>query len=242
MHRFTFAITLLFPAFALAQIAVQSTPIPPTTSGPVATPAPNTTFATGVTPSPLGPPHLCPAKIFYPASAWKAHEEGTAKIAFLVTAEGKVKDITITKSSGSTALDQATVLCASYWLYVPATRNGQPVDAPRTAIVNWAMSGQTQAAQMAASQTTGVTMPYPKRGNDCEEHREVSAGEPDPGPVILAFKIEPDGSVKDVVMQGSSGDRVYDAYAASCVAGWHYFPATQNGVPVEYDWRAKITW
>ncbi|HEX3673781.1 MAG TPA: energy transducer TonB [Rhizomicrobium sp.] len=224
MYRLAFAIALLLPAAAFAQDT-----------------APNAVFATGVRPSPLGPPHDCPPEIFYPASAWKAHEEGTTMIAFRVTAEGKVEDIRINKSSGSAALDLATVLCASYWRYVPATQNGKPVDAPWKVTVNWALSEET-AARLDAAPEPPVTMPYPKRGNDCEEHREVSTGEANPGPVILAFKIEPDGSVKDVVLQASSGDRVYDAYAASCVAGWHYVPATQNGVPVEYDWRAEITW
>jgi TonB family protein len=62
------------------------------------------------------------------------------------------------------------------------------------------------------------------------------------GPTVLSLKVEPDGTVKDVTVVQSSGDKTADRAATECAASWRYVPATQNGQPVEVLWKSQINW
>jgi TonB family protein len=86
-------------------------------------------------PSYTGKPHVCFE--YYPAEAKEAHIEGTTELAFLITVEGMVKDVTITKSSGNAALDQAALICASAWRYNPPLDRGKPVEVRWKNSVRW---------------------------------------------------------------------------------------------------------
>jgi periplasmic protein TonB len=86
-------------------------------------------------PSYTGKPHVCLE--FYPAEARAAHIEGMTVLAFLITVDGAVKDVTIKKLSGNTALDQAAVTCASAWHYNPPLDRGKPVEVRWEATVKW---------------------------------------------------------------------------------------------------------
>jgi periplasmic protein TonB len=132
MHRFAFVLALLLPAFA----AAQGTPIPPTTSGPVATDTPSAI----IPPAATGSPHICPHKR-YPRAAIAAFEEGVVQLSFTIEADGSVENITVSQSSGYAALDQAAVGCARDWTYRPATLKGIAVAAPWHATVTWAIHG-----------------------------------------------------------------------------------------------------
>src|SRR5262249_50453155 len=57
------------------------------------------------------------------------------------------------------------------------------------------------------------------------------------GPTEIAFKIEPDGSVRDVEVIESSGWSVGDRVVVQCARGWHYEP-----LPHELSWRVSIFW
>jgi TonB family protein len=63
-----------------------------------------------------------------------------------------------------------------------------------------------------------------------------------PQPTEVRFTIATDGSVKNIVVVKSSGIPSVDERAAECAATWHYQPATQNGVPVEFNWIVGIPW
>ncbi|BCL90051.1 energy transducer TonB [Ralstonia pseudosolanacearum] len=52
------------------------------------------------------------ATVYYPVEAQKAHAEGRAVVDTLVDTSGKVTEVRLTKSSGSTALDDAAVQAA----------------------------------------------------------------------------------------------------------------------------------
>jgi protein TonB len=62
------------------------------------------------------------------------------------------------------------------------------------------------------------------------------------GTTTVSFKIEPDGSVRDVAVVQSSGFPELDEAATPCVTTWQYKPAEQNGQPVEASWTAKVIW
>ncbi len=76
-------------------------------------------------PASIGRPHTCMQN--YPAISQLLGEEGVTLLAFTVTAEGGVANITVAKSSGSERLDNAAISCASSWRYKPAIEAGHPV-------------------------------------------------------------------------------------------------------------------
>ena len=90
-----------------------------TTQSKVATPPPISS------PASIGRPHTCMQN--YPAISQRLGEEGVTLLAFTVTAEGDVANISVAKSSGSERLDSAAVSCAGSWRYKPAIEAGHPV-------------------------------------------------------------------------------------------------------------------
>ena len=63
---------------------------------------------------------------FYPKEALQQRVEGTVKIHATVGQDGKVKNLRVI--SGPASLTAAALDAAQYWRYVPALRNGQPVE------------------------------------------------------------------------------------------------------------------
>lgn len=64
----------------------------------------------------------------YPSSAYEAGVEGTAKVSFSVSADGKVEDVRVADSSGDSRLDQAAMDYARRLRFRPGIRNGKPAD------------------------------------------------------------------------------------------------------------------
>jgi len=62
------------------------------------------------------------------------------------------------------------------------------------------------------------------------------------GTTQVSFKIEPDGSVKDAAVMNSSGNADLDLASVTCVSGWRYKPAMENGKPAEVQWQANLQW
>ena len=73
-------------------------------------------------------PGSCPAPA-YPAVSKRMEEEGTVTLRFLVSAEGKVLQSDIEKSSGFKRLDEAARIGLSACTFEPATVNGKPQQA-----------------------------------------------------------------------------------------------------------------
>ena len=63
---------------------------------------------------------------FYPRSALQQRVEGTVKIRATVGQDGRVKNLRII--SGPASLTSAALSAAQYWRYVPALRNGEPIE------------------------------------------------------------------------------------------------------------------
>jgi len=111
--------------------------------------APATTSITQVTtqvkpagitaPASVGRSHSCQDK--YPPIAVRLGEEGTTALAFKITADGSVTDVTVSESSGHSDLDEAAVRCAGNWHYQPALQNGKPVEVPWQTHVKWSLKG-----------------------------------------------------------------------------------------------------
>jgi protein TonB len=88
------------------------------------------------TPVSIGRPHVCGGD-YYPEVSVRLNEEGTATASFKVMPDGSVSNVTIAKSSGSDRLDAATIKCVGRWRYKPATQEGQAVEMPWQANVQW---------------------------------------------------------------------------------------------------------
>jgi TonB family protein len=58
--------------------------------------------------------------------------EGTVRLRVLVKLDGTVQEVAVTSSSGSPVLDRAAVAAVRRWLFIPATRDGDPIDAYAT--------------------------------------------------------------------------------------------------------------
>ena len=95
----------------------------------------------GITaPASIGRPHSCGQR-YYPAIAVRLNQEGTTVLAFKITPDGSVTDLSVSESSGHDALDQAAITCAQGWQYKPAMQNGAAIEVPWKASVKWSLSG-----------------------------------------------------------------------------------------------------
>lgn len=60
----------------------------------------------------------------YPLDARRNHEQGTVVLDVLVSTDGRVSDISVSRSSGSSRLDQAALSAVRRWRWTPLMRNG----------------------------------------------------------------------------------------------------------------------
>jgi protein TonB len=98
-----------------------------------ANPAPDADTDSGSATKAPAEPDREPAKLNepaleYPSSAYEKGVEGTARVAFVVTADGKVDDVRVTDSSGDSRLDQAAMDYVRRLKFRPGIRNGKPSD------------------------------------------------------------------------------------------------------------------
>jgi periplasmic protein TonB len=63
----------------------------------------------------------------YPPRCLRSGSEGVVKVRVLVGEDGSPQEITLAKSSGDSALDEAALTAVRDWIFVPAMRNGLPV-------------------------------------------------------------------------------------------------------------------
>ncbi|MBS0469445.1 MAG: energy transducer TonB [Proteobacteria bacterium] len=76
----------------------------------------------------------------YPFFARIFGDEGTTELAFTVAADGTVRDVKVSTSSGSDRLDDAAVACVAKWHYRPALKDSALVDSPMTVKVVWSLN------------------------------------------------------------------------------------------------------
>ncbi len=65
----------------------------------------------------------------YPAAARRRGDQGTVMVRVLVSAEGLPKNVSLEKTSGFAALDEAALNAVQAWRFVPAREGGQAVEA-----------------------------------------------------------------------------------------------------------------
>ena len=74
----------------------------------------------------------------YPDASRRAEEQGVTRVSYTIDPTGKVSACTVTSSSGSARLDDATCkIIMRRFRFNPATRDGQPVAETKTQPVRW---------------------------------------------------------------------------------------------------------
>lgn len=91
-----------------------------------ATKPPVVAAVTAVRVNRANPPHI--GFEYYPESSRHALEQGACVVTLTVLADGTVKDVHITKSTGYPALDLASVNAFTTGTLIPARKNGIPID------------------------------------------------------------------------------------------------------------------
>lgn len=85
-----------------------------------------------VTPPRSEAAHLNNPPPAYPLAAQRRGDHGTVLLRLVVTADGLAKNVTVEKSSGHRALDDAALAAVRNWRFVPARQGGQTIDWPYT--------------------------------------------------------------------------------------------------------------
>jgi protein TonB len=79
----------------------------------------------------------------YPATAFRAGEQGRVDVIVTIAADGGPLDAHVYQSSGSPSLDEASVAAALRYAYQPGQRNGTPVEAQGIVTIDWKIGPKT---------------------------------------------------------------------------------------------------
>lgn len=91
--------------------------------------APSIESSAPVTPPSFNAAYLRNPAPRYPVTARRNGEQGTVTLKVLVTREGFASSVSVEKTSGSAALDQAAADAVRSWRFAPARQGAQPVEA-----------------------------------------------------------------------------------------------------------------
>jgi TonB family protein len=205
---------------------------------------PMQSFLPALPPSVVPPRISAPYPCTFPHSAVYEHPTRPTVVTFTVTAQGRVTNASIVQSSGSGVVDEVVRECASGFIYAPAMRDGAPIDVSWAWEYNLTITGFRAPPALppdAPQGTKFVMMPVEiyrsgvARGVGCESwHQNAPRG------VLVAFDVEPDGSVKNASVVQGSGDSAVDKDAVDCVSRRAYKPATRDGEPVGMRLTAEL--
>lgn len=173
----------------------------------------------------------------YPDEAIKVRAQGISGLYFRVGANGKVTDVSVGEPSGDDRLDAAAVQCIT----------GRQVSDER----RWkraVLAGRLEIYWINPSDGSGEVAGFVQDHWRGEPHRcdidypanEAEAGAD--GTTKVTFVIKTDGTVRNVAVSQSSGNKHLDKAAIACVSNWRYFPAIVGTSNVEVPWHATINW
>jgi TonB family protein len=77
----------------------------------------------------------------YPKESKRLHEESVCKVKLTVTAEGLIRDVSLTQSTGYPRLDQARLQAFAHGGLLPATQNGTPLTTTLEIPITWKLAG-----------------------------------------------------------------------------------------------------
>jgi TonB family protein len=186
----------------------------------------------------------------YPPDAFAANVQESVEVNIRVTADGQVRDVVLTKSSGNESLDRRTKACFEAGRYKPATRNGQAVEFPWHEKVDWTIEEwqghRISRVKFDANNSSPDGTLYPLsvgKPHICLEYYPAESIRLHiQGTTTVGFTITTQGATADVHVKASSGDKLLDDAAVTCASQWLYKPAMKNGQPRAVPWEAEVRW
>jgi TonB family protein len=127
------------PSLATPVAPIVSSPPASSPSAPVAAAAvPTQGQVLAAAPAPIAEVFVPPSFLFrqepaYPERARRAGAEGVVGVRIVLAANGSVRQVELTQSSGSRLLDEAALTAARASSFAPASRNRAPVDSEAVA-------------------------------------------------------------------------------------------------------------
>jgi TonB family protein len=164
-----------------------------------------------------------------PSSA--AGRKGSTLLVATVTANGELSKAQVLRSSGDKDLDAAAIQCANHTVF-PQAREAFGTAFDWMFQIDWRPNAPSF-----------ILTPDPKTGavRDCLKNNE-QLDPADSGTTALKYRILKDGSVGDVAVVVPSGNAHVDELSVRCVGRYRFFPAFQNGKPIEIDWQSEVSW
>jgi TonB family protein len=184
-----------------------------------------------IVPKNAGAAHVCDIFPNAPMS------DGTT-VVFDINPDGGVSGASVKTSSGNADYDTAAVACVAAWRFAPPVVDGKPATLAWRALVIPPGPLSTLPKDMTSPVADGP--PHICPNGQYYPTAEIRAGIE--GTTQIKFRIGTDGRIKDLAVAVSSGDAGLDQASIDCATSWRYVPATQNGQPVEVEWKARINW
>lgn len=113
------------PPSPAAAVVPEQRPAPPPAEAPRSPALPAT-----VTPPRSDAAYLNNPRPVYPLAARRRGDQGTVLIRVLVTADGLAASVSLEKSSGHPALDEAALSAVKTWRFIPARLGTQAIESP----------------------------------------------------------------------------------------------------------------
>ena len=167
--------------------------------------------------------------------------EGTVVLEVTVGVDGKPRDLQVAHGLGF-GLDQNALVAVRDWHFVPARRNGRPVDSSTEINVEFNLKtaelNESIANDMATRIGPGVTPPQVVyRSEPASLVNGHSA--PDGGTVVLDAIIPEDG-IPRVIRVIRSLDWQFDESAINALKQWRFSPAMKDGNPVKVRMNVAV--
>jgi TonB family protein len=207
-------------------------------------------FRTPVRPDPANPIQV--GEDYYPIESRKIREEGECRVKVHVDITGAVHDPEIVASTGFPRLDRAclSVLRAAHLL--PATEDGQPVEATAVLPLIWSLSGNWVSANPVPSgelpglsrcaNTRMYTLPPIEKEMPIGADRALQSKPVEPISVMLELAVSSVGFISDFAVLKSSGSESMDEQAIVIARRLKLTAAIKDGAPVESCARLAVVW
>jgi len=175
------------------------------------------------------------------------NEQGRVELNLMIDDRGRVTSAERLVSSGFPRLDeQAIQIARTRWSFHPAKRNGQPVESSIKAEVIWKLPlepiQKLHVDMPAAPQGTVPAKAINSHAVLVNDYPRDSLRLSEQGNVVLRYAVEPDGTVGEVQVVGTSTYDRLDKSAARIVQRWRFEPATIDGKPIASWQSASVTY
>ncbi len=165
----------------------------------------------------------------YSEEARRMHFQGTVKLAVVVDAEGKPRDIRVIQPLGL-GLDRKAIDAVSKWRFSPGRKDGRPVPVQARIEVNFRLLNKDHRsywhlANVMFQLAAGVEGPL------IEKVTPPRAKDPAKATATLSFIVNEKGEPAEIHVDKSSNDG-WSNDVADALRKWRFVPASKNGQPV----------